>query len=75
MGIVKKYLDKNTQFTFPVYFDETDAIVKSFGVTGIPTKFFLDKNGLVQFKEVGFAGEADFLRDAEDKIEILLKEG
>ncbi|MES2766107.1 MAG: redoxin domain-containing protein [Bacteroidota bacterium] len=74
-GVVKTYLDKNPQFTFPMYFDETDAIVKSFGVTGIPTKFYLDKNGMVQFKEVGFAGETDFLRDAEDKIEVLLKEG
>ncbi|HYF02272.1 MAG TPA: redoxin domain-containing protein, partial [Patescibacteria group bacterium] len=73
--VAKDYLDKNPNFTFPVYFDEDDAIVKSFGVTGIPTKFYLDKNGLVQFKEVGFAGEEGFLRDAEDKIEVLLKEG
>jgi thiol-disulfide isomerase/thioredoxin len=72
---VKAYLDKNPNLTFPVYFDEDDAIVKSLGVTGIPTKFYLDKAGIVQFKEVGFAGEEGFLRDAEDKIEVLLNEG
>lgn len=71
---VEEYLTKNPSYKFPVYLDETDAVVKKFGVTGIPTKFYIGKNGAVQFKEVGFAGEDRFLEEAQDKISLLLEE-
>lgn len=71
---VEEYLAKNPSYKFPVYLDETDAVVKKFGVTGIPTKFYIGKNGAVQFKEVGFAGEERFLEEAQDKISLLLEE-
>ncbi|MBK9246966.1 MAG: redoxin family protein [Ignavibacteria bacterium] len=71
---VEEYLSKNPSYKFPVYLDETDAVVKKFGVTGIPTKFYIGKNGAVQFKEVGFAGEERFLEEAQDKISLLLEE-
>ncbi len=71
---VTDFLAKNTSYTFPVYLDESDAVVKSFGVTGIPSKFFIGKSGAIQFKEVGFAGEDKFLEEAQDKIALLLEE-
>ncbi|MBI3257926.1 MAG: TlpA family protein disulfide reductase [Ignavibacteriae bacterium] len=71
---VTDFLAKNTSYTFPVYLDETDAVVKSYGVTGIPSKFFIGKSGAIQFKEVGFAGEDKFLEEAQDKIALLLEE-
>lgn len=71
---VSDFMAKNTSYTFPVYLDETDAVVKSFGVTGIPSKFFIGKSGAIQFKEVGFAGEDKFLEEAQDKIALLLEE-
>jgi thiol-disulfide isomerase/thioredoxin len=71
---VSDFLAKNTNYTFPVYMDENDAVVKSFGVTGIPSKFFIGKSGAIQFKEVGFAGEEKFLEEAQDKIALLLEE-
>lgn len=71
---VTEFLEKNKNYTFPVYMDESDAVVKSFGVTGIPSKFFIGKSGAIQFKEVGFAGEDKFMEEAEDKIALLLEE-
>lgn len=71
---VKKYLANNPDFTFPVLLDMRDEVVSAFGVTGIPTKFYLDRNGVVQFKEVGFPGADVFLEEASDRIEVLLKQ-
>jgi hypothetical protein len=72
--VVAEFLAKNT-YTFPVYFDEKDEIVRSLGVTGIPAKFFLDKNGVARFREIGFDGEEKFLESAEDIIAVLLGKG
>lgn len=71
---VKKYLASNPDFTFPVLLDMKDEVVSSFGVTGIPTKFYLDRQGVIQFKEVGFPGADVFLEEARDRIEVLLKQ-
>lgn len=70
---VLKFLE-GKNYTFPIYFDENDETVKKYGVTGIPSKFFLDKNGNIQFKEEGFNGEDKFISDFEDKVELLLAE-
>ena len=64
------FIAKNN-YTFPVYFDVNDEFAKSLGVTGIPAKFFVSPQGLVQFKESGFQGEAKFMEDGIDKIELL----
>jgi hypothetical protein len=50
-----------------------DEIVRSLGVTGIPAKFYIDKNGSAQFRDVGFEGEEKFLEAAIDKISVLLQ--
>jgi thiol-disulfide isomerase/thioredoxin len=70
---VKEFLSKNP-YTFPIFFDETDDLVRSYGVTGIPSKFYLDKNGGAQFKEVGLEPEEKFLEEASARIEALLEE-
>ncbi len=69
---VKKFLEANPSLQFPVYFDLTDAVVAKYGVTGIPTKFILDPAGRIQFKEVGYTSEEQFLEDVSMKIEMLL---
>ncbi|MCS6999283.1 MAG: redoxin domain-containing protein [Candidatus Kapabacteria bacterium] len=71
---VKKYLANNPNFTFPVALDLRDEAVAGFGVTGIPTKFYLDRNGVVQFKEVGFPGAEVFVEESSDRIEVLLRQ-
>ncbi|MBU3679941.1 MAG: TlpA family protein disulfide reductase, partial [Candidatus Kapabacteria bacterium] len=71
---VKDFLAKNTGLTFPMYLDKTDAVVGNYGVTGIPTKFYLGKDGRIQFKEVGLHPEEQFLEEATLRIEALLNQ-
>ncbi len=50
-------------YKFHVLIDEDNKVVESFGVSGIPTKFIIDKNGNIRFKSVGFSGDNDALVD------------
>lgn len=68
---VKSFLDKNP-YTFPIYFDLKDEMVKGYGVTGIPSKFILDKNGIGRFMEVGLEEEQTFIDQTSMKIDALL---
>ncbi len=69
---VKDFMSKNTSLTFPMFMDKDDSVVRKFGVTGIPTKFYLGKDGRIQFKEVGLHPEEQFLEEATTRIEALL---
>jgi thiol-disulfide isomerase/thioredoxin len=56
----KKYIDDN-KYSFQVLMDlkdesGTNKVVESFGISGIPTKFVLDKNGNIRFRVTGFSG-------------------
>ncbi len=67
---VKKVTDfiyKN-KYNFQVLYDDLKekdgyefVVVKNFGVEGIPTKFIIDRNSNIRFKNVGFGGSADAL--------------
>jgi len=70
--LVTDFLGENKDLKFPVFYDLTDAVVQKYGVTGIPTKFYLGKDGRIQFKEVGYLPEEQFIKDATEKIEVLL---
>lgn len=52
--LVKKFLEDN-KYTFPVVYDET-SVAEKYKVEGIPTQFFIDRKGVIQFKAVGFEG-------------------
>lgn len=65
----------NGKFTFPVYLDLKDDVIRKFGVTGIPTKFYLDKTGKIQYKEVGFTTAEEFKTYASSVIDLLLSDG
>lgn len=52
---------KNNGYTFNVLMDNDNKVVSSFGVSGIPTKFVVDKEGKIRFKSVGYAGSTDAL--------------
>jgi len=69
---VKDFLAANPSLTFPMWIDKDDSVVAKFGVTGIPTKFYIGKDGRIQFKEVGFTPEEQFLEEASNRIEVLL---
>lgn len=56
----KKYVNDN-KFSFRVLMDLKDEdgsnkVVEDFGISGIPTKFILDKSGNIRFKVTGFTG-------------------
>ena len=65
---VKQFIAEN-KYSFKVLFD-TD-VVRKYDVSGIPTKFVIDKNGFIQFKSVGFAGDKEMISELESQIEIL----
>ena len=52
--LVRDFLEQN-RYTFPVVYDES-KVVDMYGVEGIPTQFYIDRDGNIQFKEVGFHG-------------------
>jgi thiol-disulfide isomerase/thioredoxin len=44
---------KSKGYVFPVYSDPDGATAKSFGVTGVPETYVIDKNGVLQKKMIG----------------------
>ena len=51
----------SNKYTFHVLMDNDNKVVEQFNVEGIPTKFVIDKEGLIRFKSVGFDGSDDKL--------------
>jgi len=68
---VKEFIEKN-KYTFTVLFDEGFDL--KYEVEGIPTKFIIDRYGKIQFKKVGFSGEAEMLTEMDAQFEILLSD-
>ena len=53
--------------TFPVGLDKTSAIQKSFGIYGIPTTYFIDKQGVINYSHSGSVTE-ELLHHELDKL-------
>lgn len=53
--------------TFPVGLDKTAAVQKSFGLYGIPTTYFIDKQGVINYFHSGGVTE-ELLRHEIDKL-------
>lgn len=53
--------------TFPVGLDKTAAIQKSFGIYGIPTTYFIDKQGIINYFHSGSVTE-ELLQHELDKL-------
>lgn len=73
---VRKFIVDN-KYTFHVLIDEKNSegkqakVVSAYEVSGIPTKFIIDKNGNVRFKYIGYSGSADkILDEVTDMIEM-----
>jgi thiol-disulfide isomerase/thioredoxin len=64
----KDFMEKKN-FPFYVLMDNENKMVSDFEVSGIPTKFILDKDGNIRFKSTGFEGNIDAL--AEEVIEMV----
>jgi thiol-disulfide isomerase/thioredoxin/lambda repressor-like predicted transcriptional regulator len=73
---VKQFIADN-KYTFHVLIDEKGAddrqskVVSSFNVSGIPTKFIIDKEGNIRFKYVGYTGSSEaVLSEVTNMIDI-----
>ncbi len=59
---------KKNNYPFHVLMDDESKVVTDFKVSGIPTKFIIDKTGNIRFKSVGFGGNDDALIDEVDTM-------
>lgn len=50
-------------YSFNVLMDLDDKVISSFGVSGIPTKYILDKSGRIRFKSIGYEGNPEGLAE------------
>jgi thiol-disulfide isomerase/thioredoxin len=64
----------NKKYPFHVLMDYDNAVVESFGVDGIPTKFIIDPKGRVRFKAVGYSGSDQGVVDEMSTLIGLVKE-
>lgn len=65
---------KSKNYPFHVLLDLEDKVVAAYGVSGIPTKYIVDKNGKIRFKSVGYSGSTDALVDELTAMIELTKE-
>lgn len=54
----ENFIAKN-DYPFHVLLDTENKVVADYKVSGIPTKFLIDKNGDIRFQSVGFNGNTD----------------
>ncbi len=67
----KNYITEN-EYPFHVLLDTENYVIDSYKVSGIPTKFFIDGQGRIRYKSVGFDGDAEKLvREVSLLIEML----
>ncbi|MBS1758705.1 MAG: redoxin domain-containing protein [Bacteroidetes bacterium] len=57
----KDFMTKKGYKDFLVLMDNDDAVIGGYGVSGIPTKFVIDKSGVLRFTTVGFSGSDEGL--------------
>jgi len=48
--------------SFPLLVDEEAKTAEVYGVTGLPTSFFIDKNGMIREKHIGWLEEEKILK-------------
>jgi len=66
------FIAKN-KYTFHVLLDDMDKVVTSYKVSGIPTKFIIDKKGKIRFQSIGWGGDTDMLVEEISAMIELLK--
>jgi peroxiredoxin len=59
---------QDNELTFPVLTDSSQKAVNQYGVTGVPTTFFVDEDGVVQFKQVGYFHSTEDIEDILNQL-------
>ncbi len=70
--VIDKYM-KEKGFSFNVLLGEGTKVQENYQVTGIPTKFLIDREGRIQFKHVGYSAKSDVVAELSKEIDELLK--
>ncbi len=65
------FISKN-KYTFNVLMDNDNKVIEKYKVEGIPTKFIIDKSGMIRFKTVGFDNEEKMQQEIDTMIGICL---
>ncbi len=60
------------KYTFNVLMDNENIVIGKYKVEGIPTKFIVDKNGMIRFKTVGFIDGEKLQKEIELMIGMCL---
>ncbi|MGN5954171.1 TlpA family protein disulfide reductase [Sphingobacterium lactis] len=68
----KNWVDKNPNYTFPVYYNSDKTFNGKLDVNTIPTTFILGPNQNIVFKKVGSEGEK-ILQDLDAMIDFVLQ--
>lgn len=76
--LVEDFMQEN-DYKFEVLYDEmkdrSKATVTAYGVTGIPTKIFIDKEGFIRFRSIGGSDNVEaIVNEMTIRLDIL-KEG
>jgi thiol-disulfide isomerase/thioredoxin len=53
--VASDFIAKN-DYPFHVLLDDENKVIEKFRVSGIPTKFIIDREGNIRFKSIGFSG-------------------
>jgi len=50
---IQNFMEKNN-LSFPVIIDEDGLLAQRYGVTGVPTSFILNPEGIIEYTEIGY---------------------
>lgn len=69
----QKFITDNS-YPFNVLLDLDNQVIEKYKVSGIPTKFLIDKNGNIRFKSIGYSGDDNkMIAEMTAMISILQK--
>lgn len=72
--LVRDYIARNSTLSIPIYVDKDNIMAQKFGVTGLPMRFYLDKNGRIQYKGSGFTDGIKLSQEIEGTLQLLMNE-
>jgi thiol-disulfide isomerase/thioredoxin len=70
-GLVRDYMARNSSLYFSILVDENNIMAQKYGVTGLPMRFYLDKNGRIQYKGSGFTDGLKLTQEIEETMLLL----
>jgi thiol-disulfide isomerase/thioredoxin len=65
--VAKNFMQENG-FTMPVLLDSSRVTLNSYQITGIPTTYFIDKDGIIQERRVGSFPNKETIEQSLTKI-------